>query len=1349
VAAASAALLVWFDKAWIPAQQRYFNERNLRTLRTISTQVKARVDGFAPALDHAIDSAFSSQSGADAALQRYVKLFSQDLEIISVQAQPTPEPAAVSATLREPPSVQIRRADGRNYVYLWYRHDAEHGNGVLPLWSTASNDIELIARADVEQAIAPLLSRIDFDAVLLVDREGDAIAQQSPSGLELTSIDAVLQRQPGVPQEKQHGDAFAHLRGTTNLTRVAIGAADYVLYVQPVQLSMRARSSDSAPLPEEWTVCGLVRLDKFRAASSTISTTYWLWCGVALALICCAIPLAKLRVLSSRERLRRVDGVAASAAIFALMALVTVTALDLSAFGVVMPSALDDQLRGVAESMAAHVRQEIEAIDAQMTAFRGENANGRTLWQQLHYPDEKYNSLDEIRRNLNANRTPKVTLDAGAHHQWKCDPPWSCRSGVLADLADLDALAYPFFKFMTWSDDRGWQRIKWSTAPVVTPFINIDEAKLAYVEPLKMARRFAGDRTMPSAGVSVLPSPNTGEKLTVFWRALPPVDPPPPKPAGFTETAPDLLGEAMATTPVSLTSPVLPKNVQFAVVDRTGRVLFHSDAARSLTENFFQESEDNPALKSLVATRDSGAAAGRYLGRAHRFHVVPLDLEPFGDPRWSVVVFEDAAVGETANLQTINLTVSLFAAYAAVLAALWGLCAMFWPTVLDRWFWPTPTKALEFRRAAIVNTAAALGCVVAMVVLKPAALVLVAGILIAGAFATTFALIRPAVATTRPLSTTWITDFFLARASLLFLLAAAPAMVCFHVAHAFHAELVVKRTESQLANQLDARERRIDAQVQRVAICSAADAGAQPCDRVKATVVRRATQTLWDVDVPATTDPDAMAGEPSVDSALLRSLLSRTYKPYNDIAADLLMTPPPRPGRGLDRWHLSADGALPLPVRHETFTEFKTAWTFAPAIRAERPVQGISIVIPIALFGIACLLVGYVLPPLFASELRAGTTLNPPAGTADDASLLVIGPPGSPRTARLCRHPRVRVFDVRSLSFIDEPINPPSTIDVAADCGHAAEIDDIDWADAIHEATANPLTIVAVDHLEHRFDDQAFRDRLLECLESAVYRRDAIVWCSSSRDPIEHLDACQPPAPDRHRWVRLFDGFRREHLAIAGDELRAASLEQSLATCGAHLPADVRRTIVDECRVAVELLAVGETLADRLRRTATMVHTIPLDREAILAEIGTAAEPFYAALWSSCSADEKVALRQLAEEGLVNPNNPASVLRLLRGGLVRRDRVFQAMNETFRRFVITAVPHETVLVWEHEGVRVPWGSIATTGLTVAFGLAGLLLLTQEQLVDAWISYVPALAPALPTAWKVLANVQKGRLDVTA
>ncbi len=136
------------------------------------------------------------------------------------------------------------------------------------------------------------------------------------------------------------------------------------------------------------------------------------------------------------------------------------------------------------------------------------------------------------------------------------------------------------------------------------------------------------------------------------------------------------------------------------------------------------------------------------------------------------------------------------------------------------------------------------------------------------------------------------------------------------------------------------------------------------------------------------------------------------------------------------------------------------------------------------------------------------------------------------------------------------------------------------------------------------------------------------------------------------------------------------------------------------------------------------------------------------AVWLSCSRAEKLALWQLAAEGVVNPNNHAVIERLLDGGLVRRDSSFALMNDRFRDFVLQAASPVDVSAWEHEGVRVPWGSIVTTLLTVAVGLGGLLLLTQEQLLDAWVAYVPALAPTIPTVLKLFASV-RGRSETVA
>jgi hypothetical protein len=41
------------------------------------------------------------------------------------------------------------------------------------------------------------------------------------------------------------------------------------------------------------------------------------------------------------------------------------------------------------------------------------------------------------------------------------------------------------------------------------------------------------------------------------------------------------------------------------------------------------------------------------------------------------------------------------------------------------------------------------------------------------------------------------------------------------------------------------------------------------------------------------------------------------------------------------------------------------------------------------------------------------------------------------------------------------------------------------------------------------------------------------------------------------------------------------------------------------------------------------------------------------------------------------------------------------------------------------------------------GLGSLLVFTQQQLLDAWVGFMPTLAPALPTVVKWLASVQGG------
>ena len=112
----------------------------------------------------------------------------------------------------------------------------------------------------------------------------------------------------------------------------------------------------------------------------------------------------------------------------------------------------------------------------------------------------------------------------------------------------------------------------------------------------------------------------------------------------------------------------------------------------------------------------------------------------------------------------------------------------------------------------------ALICMGAIAPGMPTILLLAATALTVGALVAMFVIVHAGPDSSR-VSPTWSADFLWARASMLFLLAAVPAAMCFHLSCAFHSELVAKRAESQLTSDLNTRARRINQQAQRVAVC--------------------------------------------------------------------------------------------------------------------------------------------------------------------------------------------------------------------------------------------------------------------------------------------------------------------------------------------------------------------------------------------------------------------------------------------------------------------------------------------------------------------------------------------------
>ena len=772
VALALVAGLMWYRLFWIPAQQQYLNERNSRILRTVAAQIASKIDSFDLSIDNAMDT-FRFVGSEMGSFPKYVKLFAADVEVVdNNESHRVMNPG-------DPPRVVIQRDEGTNFLYLGYKHEADQGEPPV---------IEV--RSDIEQVVRPFFeTRTEFEALILADATGRAIAQYSPSEFRLDHLDMLAYSPAGQSPSQGQKLKFDAVRLSSQVASVTIGEVPYMFYSQPVVLSLIDDQNNTTAA--EWTLCGLVRADRFGAASVAISPSYWLLFVEALLVICLGVPILKVQVLKPRERFNGSDGAWVTVTTFLLAGVITVAAFDAYCFSYRFENHIDAQLGAVATAVKSHLQDEMAEIG-----------------QQADDLEKLIESGEEIKTSAEEERMVSLEQERDGQERIVCRPVNACKTSFpAADARDNLAgvhqptLSYPYFDLVSWTDKNSQQLVKWSTTRSLTPFINLRATKIRYFDALERANLMAPDeRPSPVArGIAVLRSPTTGNNSTVFWEALG---------TNGTHRQKSLYGLSMTMkAPLSVFRPTLPRGVQFTVIDATGLVMYHSDPPRSLNENFFQETEDSAAVRAAIRGRQSLPLTTQYLGITQRLFVTPLPLTKPGakpavtlDPGWSLAVFQPVDVPDTVNLEALIMTAAMFALYCLALSAVWVLAVLIAPERAKKWFWPDRTKGAAYRYVTTVNlglTATFLALVAYSALrarMSPAGVIAGAIGLAAIGVAATFALVtrRSPSSASGP---TWQRDFFLARVSFLLIAAAVPAMACFQAAFTLETEVLVRRGE--------------------------------------------------------------------------------------------------------------------------------------------------------------------------------------------------------------------------------------------------------------------------------------------------------------------------------------------------------------------------------------------------------------------------------------------------------------------------------------------------------------------------------------------------------------------------
>ncbi|MFT2091241.1 hypothetical protein [Paraglaciecola sp. 2405UD69-4] len=120
---------------------------------------------------------------------------------------------------------------------------------------------------------------------------------------------------------------------------------------------------------------------------------------------------------------------------------------------------------------------------------------------------------------------------------------------------------------------------------------------------------------------------------------------------------------SIGTSLTSLNQRSLPNNFGFAVIDKQGQVLFHSDEERSLVENFFAENTHNLQLLTTMAhltELDAEVPTQLELEYRHAPHKVTIGKLHKDIPEWGLVVFYNQEESSQVNMLLVFLAVILY-----------------------------------------------------------------------------------------------------------------------------------------------------------------------------------------------------------------------------------------------------------------------------------------------------------------------------------------------------------------------------------------------------------------------------------------------------------------------------------------------------------------------------------------------------------------------------------------------------------------------------------------------------------------------------------------------------------------
>jgi hypothetical protein len=1115
----------------------------------------------------------------------------------------------------------------------------------------------LEAKDVLDEIFGPKLRQGAFDTLALATRDGQVVFAMGRRSTELhvTTLAALTSQTSGTAAN------MPLVTDTIAEHRVAIAGVAYRMFVQPC---CRGDARTTADATTGLVVVGLADADAMRSDALAISPVLVLG-GIVLVLAAIVSwAFLKVALVHAQERVTPLDALQLGASSVFGLGLATVLLFTIGAYAR-LTADVDDQLRTLADRLHDGIAMEMSAAYEQARAME--------------------------RRLLGSACAAEVMARDRVPRPPSEDP--GCVRRLADEYGALDR-PYPEFTALALIDRAGLQRVKVSRARGASRRIPVGDRgyfREALAQAVWKVRQCPGGCVLESHWSWTTGKPQVVLSIATDHAALPVA--------------------ALSIPMRSVIRPVLPSGFEFAVVDASGLVQFHSDTQRNVHENLFLETDQNPRLRSLIAAHGAGIANTSYWGRPYRAYVRPADM-----PGWSIVTLFDKQPKRGLVLEWAAVSLMLLSAFVI----LWIVVML---GILRRgaaWVWPDPLRRTRYRLLGFVFFGLIAAFAVVAALRGPTATLYAGAALPCLGWALAIAVLAARPPGVQRVEGWWELhrDYRLMGALFLVLSAIVPAAAAVVFSHDLHIESFVKHRHLSLIRAVEARDawRLDDARhpLRGIGVYDGVFYGTTISRhrRTEAGVQVRGVEHQHDVVHSLVEEYLPYYTSSSIE---MRELL-------HDAAEDGSWTSE----RGADG-RLRVRAASRDPAVEYRVTSAVPSLTSFPAFTGDGQLVVVSLIALLllpALAGCASWIVNYLLRHVFLSDV-----VEPMWATGR-----LVGSVGQ-HLAWLCDCPDTVAKQLKGATLLRLTPVIHSADPVTA------------WRQArVTIAEAGPGRAIVIADLDDSLDDSEAMSRRLALVEELVGDpRHTVVLLS--RHPLGALaDSARDLASgtSTERWERLMDRFipidRREQPETVRGGF-AVTLEPPLASGWRRLlrrvlPGSWLRQRALGWRHAL-LLEEGRPHRALRRICADLFESESfqsgsLTREQILDEIEERAWPFYQGEWQSCTPEERVVLEHVARHGLANVASRRIVRQLLVKGLLRKDPELRPMNQTFRRFVLAPERRHEVAALEDQcapslwdRLRIPLGVGALAGVVF-------LVTTQREMFDATVTVAAGVTTAVPT-----------------